>query len=72
MNNIDFNLVKRKLENEKCKKHKQHPKVKKTTKGFNISACCEDFRDQMTKKMEKVMAEEIKSSLDKMFKNAFK
>jgi hypothetical protein len=72
MENIDFNSIKRKIEKEKCSKHNQHPKVEKTAKGFNILACCEYFRSQMTKKMEKVMAEEIKSSIEKMLKKSFK
>lgn len=72
MEAINFNSVKRKLEKKKCQVHNEHPKVQKTSDGFEILACCEDFRSLMTKKMEKVVAEEIKSSLNKMFKKSFK
>lgn len=72
MEHINFNSVKRKIEKERCNKHNQHPKVEKTPKGFEISACCEDFRNKMIEKMKKVVAEETKISIEKMLKKSFR
>ncbi len=72
MENIDYNSVKRKIERERCSKHNKHPKFEKTSKGFNISACCEEFRSKMLKKTETIMAEETKSAVEKMLKKSFR
>ena len=72
MENIDYNSVKRKIERERCTKHNENPKFEKTSKGFNISACCEEFRSKMLKKTEKIMAEETKLAVEKMLKKAFR
>jgi hypothetical protein len=72
MASIDYNSVKRKLEKERCSKHHQKPKFEKTLKGFNISACCEEFRSKMTKKTESIMADESKLAVEKMLKKAFR
>ncbi len=72
MENIDYASVKRKIEREKCFKHNKYPKFEKTTKGFNISACCEEFQTEIVKKTEKIIAEETKSAIEKMMKKAFR
>ena len=72
MEHIDYNSVKRKIERERCFKHNQNPKFEKTFKGFNITACCEEFRSKMIKKTEKIMAEETKVAVEKMLKKAFR
>lgn len=70
--NIDYASVKRKIQSEKCKVHNEHPRFKKTQKGFDISACCTHFRSEMLKRTKTVMTEETKSALEKMIKKAFK
>lgn len=72
MGNIDYNLVKRKIEIERCPEHSEHPKFEKTNKGFSVNACCEEFRSEMLEKIKIIMAEETKSAIGKMLKNAFK
>ena len=72
MEKIDYASVKRKIESEKCKVHNEHPRFKKTQKGFDISACCTDFRSEMLKRTKIVMTEETKLALEKMIKKAFR
>lgn len=72
MEHIDYNSVKRKIERERCIEHNQHSKFEKTFKGFNISACCEEFHSKMIKKTEKIIADETKIAVEKMLKNAFR
>jgi len=72
MEHINFNSVKRKIEKERCSKHNKHPKVQKTSKEFEVSACCEEFRKKMIAKLEIVMAEETKISIEKMLKKSFR
>ncbi|TXD81491.1 hypothetical protein ESY86_17740 [Subsaximicrobium wynnwilliamsii] len=72
MEYIDYSSVKQKIERENCSKHKKHPKFEKTSKGFEILACCEEFRSDMIKRTKKIMAEETKSAIERMLKNTFK
>lgn len=72
MKHIDYSSVKRKIEKEKCNEHNEHPKFEKTGKGFNILACCEEFRSEMVKKTEKIMTEETKAAIEKMLKKSFR
>ena len=72
MEKIDYNSVKRKIEKERCNIHNSSPKFEKTSKGFNITACCEEFRSKAIKKSEVIVREETKLALQKMLKNAFR
>ena len=72
MDNIDFNSIKRKIEKDRCNKHNEHPKFEKTSKGFNITACCEEYRSKILKKTEVIVAEETKLAVEKMLKKSFR
>lgn len=72
MENIDYNSVKRKIEKERCLLHNEHPKFEKTHNGFNITACCEEFRSKMIQRSESIMADETKLAIDKMMRKAFR
>ncbi|TPD73752.1 hypothetical protein [Flavobacterium microcysteis] len=69
---LDYNAIKRKIESETCSKHNEKPEFKKNIKGFEINACCEEFRGKLAKKAEKIVVDETKSAMEKMLKNAFK
>lgn len=62
----------RKIENEICATHSQHPKFEKTDVGFSITACCEEFRSKMLERAEEIMVEETKKTLEQMLKGMFK
>ena len=72
MDHLDYTSVKRKIEREKCLKHNEHPKFERTGNGFNILACCEEFRTKMLQKTENIMADETKSAIEKMLKKTFR
>lgn len=69
---LDYSAIKRKIESETCSKHNVKPEFKKTSKGFEINACCEEFRSKLNAKTQKIVTEQTKSAMEKMFKNAFK
>lgn len=70
---IDYNSIKRKIENEKCTEHNQNAEFIKTKKGFKIKTiCCENFEKKMIKKGESLLTEETENAIDKMIKNMFK
>lgn len=60
--------VKQNLERNICSVHNQKPTITITGDNLSLNCCCEDFRNQLSKKMnvevEKATAEMIK----KMFK----
>ncbi|SHE92320.1 hypothetical protein [Chryseobacterium takakiae] len=68
MNELDYNSIKRKIESQKCAEHNQNPQFIKTSKGFEIKACCENFRSQLVKKAEKIIADETQKAIEKMMK----
>ncbi|MEE6127864.1 hypothetical protein V2E39_10760 [Chryseobacterium arthrosphaerae] len=72
MSELDYNSIKRKIENESCSEHNKHPQFIKTFKGFEIKACCENFRSQLVEKSKKIVAEETKKTIENMMKNIFK
>lgn len=72
MNELDYNSIKRKIESQKCPEHDEHPQFIKTSKGFEIKACCENFRSQLVKNSEKIIADEAQKAIEKMMKNIFK
>jgi hypothetical protein len=72
MSDLDYNSIKRKIESQKCPEHNETPEFIKTSKGFQIKACCENFRSELIKKSEKIIAEETKKAIEKMMKNIFK
>jgi len=72
MSDLDYNSIKRKIESQKCSEHNENPEFRKTSKGFEIKACCENFRSELIQKSEKIIAEETKKSIEKMMKNIFK
>ncbi len=72
MSDLDYNSIKRKIESQKCSEHNNNPQFIKTSKGFEIKACCENFRSELVKRSEKIIAEETKKSIEKMMKNIFK
>lgn len=72
MSDLNYNSIKRKIESQKCSEHNKNPEFIKTLKGFEIKACCENFRSDLVKKSEKIIAEETKKSIEKMMKNIFK
>ena len=72
MDDLDYSSIKRKIENQKCQEHYENPKFIKTSKGFEIKACCEKFRTEIIKKSEKIIAEETKKAIEKMMKNIFR
>lgn len=72
MTDLDYNSIKRKIESQKCSEHNKNPEFIKTSKRFEIKACCENFRGELVKKSEKIIAEETKKSIEKMMKNIFK
>lgn len=72
MSDLDYNSIKRKIENQKCSEHNKNPQFIKTSKGFEIKACCENFRSELVKKSEKIITEETKKSIEKMMKNILK
>lgn len=72
MNELDYNSIKRKIESQKCTEHNQNPQFIKTSKGFEIKACCENFRSQLVKKAEKIIADETQKAIEKMMKNILK
>lgn len=72
MSDLDYNLIKRKIESQKCSEHNKNPKFIKTSSGFEIKACCENFRSEVIKKSENIIADETKKAIEKMMKNIFK
>lgn len=69
---LDYNAIKRKIESETCKSHNTKPEFKKTSNGFQINSCCEEFKNTLTDKAHKIIAEQTKSAMQKMLKKAFK
>lgn len=72
MEGLDYNSIKRKIENETCPQCNKKPKFEKTSKGFQVDTCCEVFDKIITDKSKKIVEEETKKAIDKMFKNGFK
>lgn len=72
MSELDYNSIKRKIENQTCTEHKMNPKFIKTLKGFEITACCESFRSELVEKSRKIMTDETKKTIENMIKNIFK
>lgn len=72
MSDLDYNSIKRKIESQKCSEHNKNPQFIKTSKGFQIKACCENFRSELVNESEKIIAEETKKAIEKMMKNIFK
>lgn len=69
---LDYNAIKRKIESETCLKHNEHPEFKKTSNGFQINSCCEEFKSKLAEKAKKLVGEQAKSSVQDMLKKAFK
>lgn len=72
MSDLDYSSIKRKIENQKCSEHNKNPQFIKTIKGFEIKACCENFRRDIIKRSERIIAEETQKAIEKMMKNIFK
>ena len=72
MENIDYNSVKRKIENEQCETHNQHPKFEKMDSKINISTCCEDFHLKMQEKAKIIMTKETTLTIENMLKEIFR
>lgn len=60
--------IKSAIERTLCREHREHPKVTFTSKGFNVSCCCEKFRSETIKKCE----DAIGQALHEHIMNAFK
>jgi len=69
---LDYSVIKRKIESEVCIEHNVPPQFIKTTKGFQINCCCEEFKKILLEKAQKYVAEQTKLAVDKMLKKAFK
>jgi hypothetical protein len=69
---LDYSVIKRKIESEVCIEHNVRPQFIKTTKGFQINCCCEEFKKKLLEKAQKYVAEQTKLAVDKMLKKAFK
>jgi hypothetical protein len=69
---IDYSAIKRKIESETCVNHNKQPEFIKTSSGFQINSCCEEFKSKLSEKAKKLVAEEMRIYAQKMFKSAFK
>ena len=69
---LDYNEIKRKIERERCAEHNESAKFVKTSNGFSITACCDNFEKKMSEKAEKIVGEETENAVNKMLKNMFK
>lgn len=70
-NFLDYSAIKRKIESEVCTEHKVSPEFIKTTKGFQINCCCEEFKKKLLEKAQKHIADQTKVAIEKMLKKAF-
>lgn len=72
MNELNYSSIKRKIESKLCNEHRTHPQFIKTSKGFEIKACCDKFRNELVKESEKFIGEETQKAIEKMMKNILK
>ncbi len=72
MSEIDYNSIKRKIENLTCVEHKKNPVFINTTNGFEIHACCDKFRNEVGEKAKEMFFYETQKLLEKPLKNIFK
>ncbi|MCX8523156.1 hypothetical protein OF897_04370 [Chryseobacterium formosus] len=72
MSDLDYNSIKRKIESQKCSEHNKNPQFMKTSKGFDIKTCCENFRSELVKISERLIVEETQKAIDQVMRNAFK
>lgn len=59
---IDYDVIKRKIESEVCPEHNEHSEFKKSAEGFQISACCEDFKIKLNEKTKIYITEQKKKT----------
>jgi len=69
---LDYNVIKRKIEKESCKIHHEKAVFKKSIKGFTIQTCCQEFEKIIGLKSEKIIAEETKKAVETSLKKMFK
>lgn len=60
--------IKSKIETATCSIHGEHPKVTFTEKGFSVSCCCENFRQDTISKCEKAVGEALQEEILRSFK----
>ncbi|MGG5505067.1 hypothetical protein ACPDHQ_16770 [Myroides odoratimimus] len=69
--NFSKENVKMALEQETCPTHHEQPTVTITDDGYEIKACCDEFRTQLISKAEEELVKEAKSAITNSFKNLF-
>ena len=65
---MDLKKIARKLESEKCLKHHEKPIATVKKDNIELKCCCIDFREKLTKMMEKEIAKQAEDDINKNFK----
>ncbi len=65
---MDLRKIARNLERERCSKHNETPKATPKKDTIEISCCCEDFRNKLTKKMQIEITKQVEEDIKKAFK----
>lgn len=66
---MDTKRIARNLEKERCSRHNKKPSATAKKDSINLSCCCEEFKNKLTKKMQSELTKEVKKDFKKMFKD---
>lgn len=61
---IDLQAICRQLEQMKCTVHHRHPHAFVEGNSISITACCDEFHEMISDRMDQLMNDQIDSSLD--------
>jgi hypothetical protein len=69
MSSIDFKSIARKLESTRCRLHGKSPKASVLRDNIELNdICCDEFRSELAKKLERLVGDEVEKSIKDAFK----
>lgn len=63
-----INDIKKATQNMTCSLHQKNAVISINGDNISVSACCEEFRDEISKVVEKTTANSIKNQIKNIFK----
>jgi len=74
---MDYNKIRNAISNMRCKKHNKTPQnIVQHNKGGNVefefTACCPEFKNEVSAKVKGLLAEQMKADAIDKIKKAFK
>ena len=65
-------VIKRNVATLKCPTHSENAKITFTEQGFQVSCCCEDFRQYTIEKCHKIVGDAIHNDITKHIKKVLR